>query len=56
MGAEDKARNTGDKIAGKTKEGMGKLTDDERLEAEGKKDSKKADMKQKGEKIKDVFK
>jgi uncharacterized protein YjbJ (UPF0337 family) len=38
------------------KETTGKMTDDERLEAEGETDKSKADLKQAGEKIKDAFK
>lgn len=32
----DKAKAAGNKVAGNVKEGIGKLTDNERLEAEGK--------------------
>jgi uncharacterized protein YjbJ (UPF0337 family) len=32
----DKAKAAGNKLAGNIKEGVGKMTDDERLEAEGK--------------------
>ncbi|HKU33989.1 MAG TPA: CsbD family protein [Paenarthrobacter sp.] len=56
MGADDKAQNTGEKIAGKAKEAAGKLTDNERLEAEGKGEQAKADLKNAGEKVKDAFK
>jgi uncharacterized protein YjbJ (UPF0337 family) len=55
MGVDDKARNLGEDAAGKAKEAAGKLTDDERLEAEGKADQFSADMKQAGEKVKDAF-
>jgi uncharacterized protein YjbJ (UPF0337 family) len=55
MGADDKARNLGQDAAGKAKEAAGKLTDDERLEAEGKADQFGADIKQAGEKVKDAF-
>lgn len=54
--AGDKARNVGEGMKGKAKEAMGKATDDDRQEAEGKTDQKKADAKQTGEKAKDVFK
>ena len=40
-------------MKGRIKERWGKLTDDERLEAEGKMDQSKADLKQAGENIKD---
>ncbi|MDQ7993017.1 MAG: CsbD family protein [Propionicimonas sp.] len=53
MGIDDKARNAAEDVAGKVKEGWGKLTDDERLEAEGKLDQAKAAAKKAGENIKD---
>ena len=56
MGLDDKIRNAGEEMAGKAKEGMGRATDDERLEAEGKGDQTSANLKQAGEDIKDVFK
>ncbi|MQY07690.1 CsbD family protein [Actinomadura macrotermitis] len=56
MSAEDKAANTGDKIKGKAKEVAGKVTGNERLEAEGKAEQVKGDAKQAGEKVKDTFK
>jgi uncharacterized protein YjbJ (UPF0337 family) len=56
MGADDKARNTAEDLGGKAKEAAGKVTDNERLEAEGQADQVSADVKQAGEKIKDVFK
>lgn len=55
MGIDDKVRNAAEEVAGKVKEGWGKLTDDERLEAEGKAEQAQADLKQAGEDIKDVF-
>ncbi|MFC8450162.1 CsbD family protein [Kitasatospora sp. NPDC057223] len=56
MSAHDKIENTGDKIKGKAKEGAGKLVGNERLEAEGKADQAKGDVKQAGEHVKDAFK
>lgn len=56
MGIDDKAQNTGEKMMGKAKEATGKLTDNERLEAEGKADQAKGSAKQAGENVKDVFK
>ncbi len=56
MGVDDKIRNTAQDVAGKVKEGVGKATDNERLEAEGKADQAAADIKQAGEKVKDAFK
>ena len=43
-------------LVGKGKEATGKATDDEQLEAEGKVDQTKSDLKQAGEKVKDAFK
>jgi uncharacterized protein YjbJ (UPF0337 family) len=56
MGFDDKVENQSENLAGKVKEGVGKATDDERLEAEGKGDQVKANLKQAGEKVKDAFK
>jgi uncharacterized protein YjbJ (UPF0337 family) len=55
MGLDDKIANTAEDAKGKAKEAAGKATDDERLEAEGKADQSKADLKQAGEKVKDAF-
>jgi uncharacterized protein YjbJ (UPF0337 family) len=56
MGIGDKIDNMTDDASGKAKEATGKATDDERLEAEGRTDQSKADLKQAGEKAKDAFK
>jgi uncharacterized protein YjbJ (UPF0337 family) len=56
MGTGDKMENMKDDLVGKGKEGAGKATDNERLEAEGRTDQSKADLKQAGEKAKDAFK
>jgi uncharacterized protein YjbJ (UPF0337 family) len=56
MGLDDKIGNQAEKSAGKFKEGVGKATDDEKLEAEGRGDQAGANVKQAGEKIKDAFK
>ncbi len=56
MGLDDKIRNAAEDVAGKAKEAAGKVTDNERLEAEGRADQTEADVKQTGEKAKDVFK
>jgi uncharacterized protein YjbJ (UPF0337 family) len=56
MGLDDKIRNKVQDAGGKGKEGLGKATDDESLEREGKADQSKSDLKQAGEKIKDAFK
>jgi uncharacterized protein YjbJ (UPF0337 family) len=55
MGLDDKIDNKAEDAAGKVKEGVGRATDDEQLEAEGKKDQASSSIKQAGEKIKDVF-
>ncbi|QJU55188.1 CsbD family protein [Herbiconiux sp. KACC 21604] len=56
MGLDDKIRNAAEDIAGKAKEGFGKATGNEKLEAEGKADQTKADAKKAGENVKDAFK
>jgi uncharacterized protein YjbJ (UPF0337 family) len=56
MSAADKARNKAEEIKGKVKEKTGKAVGNKRLEAEGKAERAKGDVKQSGEKIKDVFK
>jgi uncharacterized protein YjbJ (UPF0337 family) len=56
MGADDKVKNKADEVAGKAKETWGKVTDDERLEAEGKGDQTAANVKKAGENVKDAFK
>jgi uncharacterized protein YjbJ (UPF0337 family) len=56
MGMDDKISNAAEDVAGKVKEGVGKATDNERLEAEGEQDQAKADLRQAGEKVKDAFK
>ncbi|WP_368498110.1 CsbD family protein [Herbiconiux sp. A18JL235] len=56
MGLDDKIRNAAEDIAGKAKEGLGKATGNEKLEAEGKADQAKADAKKAGENVKDAFK
>lgn len=55
MGVEDKINNASEQAAGKVKEGAGRATGDERLENEGRGDQASANLKQAGEKIKDVF-
>ena len=56
MGNEDKAKNAGQDLKGKAKEAAGKVTDNEQLEAEGKGDQAAADLKPRGEHLKDAFK
>jgi uncharacterized protein YjbJ (UPF0337 family) len=52
----DKAKNKAEELGGKAKEGIGKATGDESLEAEGNVDQTKGNLKQAGEKVKDAFK
>ena len=56
MSGADKIQNTAENLGGKAKEAVGKVTDNERLEAEGKADQAKSDLKQAGENVKDAFK
>ncbi|MHA7263024.1 CsbD family protein [Arthrobacter sp. TMN-37] len=56
MGLDDKIGNKGEGLGGKIKEGLGKATGDQSLEAEGHKDQTKANLKDAGENIKDAFK
>ncbi|WP_327071376.1 CsbD family protein [Kitasatospora sp. NBC_01250] len=56
MSTGDKIENVGDKLKGKVKETAGKAVGNERLEAEGKADQVKGDVKQAGEHVKDAFK
>ncbi len=56
MGIDDKVKNAAQEAKGKIKEGFGDLTDNPRLEAEGKADQAAANVKQAGEDVKDAFK
>jgi uncharacterized protein YjbJ (UPF0337 family) len=56
MGLKDKAENTAENLKGKSKESAGRASGDRDLEAEGKVDQSKSDLKQAGEKVKDAFK
>jgi uncharacterized protein YjbJ (UPF0337 family) len=56
MGSDDKLKNTTDSKLGSAKEKIGDATGNEDMQAEGKADQAKADLKQAGEKVKDVFK
>jgi uncharacterized protein YjbJ (UPF0337 family) len=56
MGENDKAQNFAEEKLGEAKETVGKATDNEDLEAEGKADQTKGSLKQAGEKVKDAFK
>ncbi len=54
--AADKMKHKGEELGGKAKEGAGKLTDNEQLEAEGRADQTSANLKQAGDDVKDAFK
>ena len=56
MGIDDKAKNAADKVAGHVKETTGKVTDNEKLEAEGRAQQAKADVKNAAENVKDAVK
>ncbi|GAB3024830.1 CsbD family protein [Mycobacterium bourgelatii] len=55
MAGADKARNKVQKVGGIAKEFVGRATRDRRLTTEGRNDQRLADLKDAGEKIKDVF-
>jgi uncharacterized protein YjbJ (UPF0337 family) len=56
MGAENKAANKVTEVRGKIKKKAGQAADDTDLEAEGRAEEAKGDLKQAGEKVKDAFK
>ena len=56
MSGMDKAKNKLEDLQGQGKEAAGRATDDPDLEAEGKADQASGNLKQAGEKVKDVFK
>jgi uncharacterized protein YjbJ (UPF0337 family) len=56
MGMDDKIKNSAEGGLGKAKEKVGDATNDRDLQAEGKTDQTKSDLKQAGEKVKDAFK
>jgi len=53
---DDKMGNKKDEAVGAAKEHLGKATDNEQMEREGKNDQSVSNVKQAGEKIKDAFK
>ncbi|MDQ2755075.1 MAG: CsbD family protein [Actinomycetota bacterium] len=55
MSAADKMKNAAEDLKGKAKEAAGKVSNNERLEVEGKADQTKADAKKAGENVKDAF-
>lgn len=56
MGLGDKIKHEAEDVEGKVKEGAGKVTGNERLEAEGHADQAKAKAKKVGDDVKDAFK
>ena len=55
MGMDDKMKHSAERGLGKGKEKLGETTNDRSLEAEGRRDQSKSDLKQAGEKVKDAF-
>ena len=55
MSGVDKMKNKAEELQGQGKETLGRATDDPDLEAEGKTDQASGNLKQAGEKVKDVF-
>ena len=56
MSGIDKLKNKAQELEGEGKEHLGKAVGNESMEAEGHKDQAAGNLKQAGEKIKDVFK
>ncbi|MFC5061686.1 CsbD family protein [Actinomycetospora atypica] len=56
MSESKKADNKAEELVGKVKETVGRTVGNEKLEAEGRAEQGKANVKQAGEKIKDAFK
>jgi uncharacterized protein YjbJ (UPF0337 family) len=56
MSGIDKMKNKAEELTGKGKESVGEATGDRDLQAEGQADQVSGNVKQAGEKIKDVFK
>lgn len=56
MSGIDKIKNKAEEMSGKAKESVGEATGDRDLQAEGQADQVSGNLKQAGEKIKDVFK
>jgi uncharacterized protein YjbJ (UPF0337 family) len=53
--ARNKTRNKAQELKGQAKEATGRATGDQRLEAEGRANQTKANLKQAAEKVKDAF-
>ncbi|WP_328460748.1 CsbD family protein [Streptomyces sp. NBC_00448] len=56
MSDSDKAKAKSDQVKGKVKESVGQAVGDEELEAQGRGDQAKGDVRQAGEKLKDAVK
>jgi uncharacterized protein YjbJ (UPF0337 family) len=56
MSDSDKVENKSQELKGKGKEQVGKAIGNEQMQAEGKADQTKGNLKQAGEKVKDAFK
>jgi len=56
LATEDKAKNTTQATKGRIKEAAGDITGNDQLKAKGEADQVKGNLKQAGEKVKDVFK
>ena len=56
MAADGKPDHKSEELKGRAKEAVGKATDDEELENQGKGDQAKSNLKQAGDKLKDAFK
>ncbi|WP_214411500.1 CsbD family protein [Sphaerisporangium fuscum] len=56
MSADDKISNKAQEMKGKVKQGVGDVTGDEELRAEGQADESKGKLKQAGERVKDAAK
>ncbi len=56
MGGMDDMKNKAEEMAGQAKDKIGGASGDDSMQAEGKGDEVKANMKQAGEKVQDAFK
>ncbi|MFB7275695.1 CsbD family protein [Streptomyces hydrogenans] len=56
VSGEQKMKAKGEQAKGKAKEAVGRITDDERLTAEGRAEQAKGDARSAKEKMKDIFK
>lgn len=56
MGAEDKIKAAAEKLAGKAKEAVGAVTNNDELVAEGKAEQAKGSVRDAAENVKDAFK